>query len=96
MGTAVLACPRVRANGIAAVMFGAGLNPPPPAGTIPPPPPLGVAPVEVYEEIDLVYLYILSVVTLGSWSQFLVLIRLTSKILSVGTSCSNCLVNFSL
>ena len=32
-------------------MLGAGLTPPPPAGTVPPLPTLGVMPVEVDEEI---------------------------------------------
>ena len=66
MGTAVLACPGVRANGIADGTFGAGLNHPPPAGTVPPPPPLGVVPVDVEEEMDLVDLAILSVGALGN------------------------------
>ena len=37
IGTAVLACPRVRAKGMAAGTFGFGLGAPPPAGTVPPP-----------------------------------------------------------
>ena len=59
---------------------------PPPVGTVPPPPPLGAVLVEVDEERDLVYLAILSVVALGSWSHVLILISINSKILSVGTS----------
>ena len=47
MGTSVLACPRVRANGIAARTFGAILTLPHPSGTVPPPLPLGVVPVGV-------------------------------------------------
>ena len=89
MGTDTLACLGGRANGIAAGTFGARLNLAPPAGTVPPPPPLGIVTAEVNEETDLVDFSILSVFALGSWIKFLVLIRITSKILSVGTSCSN-------
>ena len=65
-------------------ILGAGLTPPPPVGTVPPLPPLGAVPVEVDKEIDLVEVAILSVGNLGSWSQLLILIKTTSKILSVG------------
>ena len=47
MGNAALDCPGVRANGIAAGMFGARLTLPPPAGTVPPPPPLRALPLDV-------------------------------------------------
>ena len=89
MGTSALDCTVVRANVMTSGMFGAGLTPLPPAGTVPPPPPLGIVTAEVNEETDLVDFSILSVFALGSWIKFLVLIRITSKILSVGTSCSN-------
>ena len=49
MGTAALAYPLFRVNGIAAGTFGSGLNPPPPDGTVPPPPPLGDVLLEVDE-----------------------------------------------
>ena len=65
MDTATLACPGVRANVITDGKFCAGLTPPPPpAGNVPLLPPLGVVPVDGEEEINLVDLDILSVVTL--------------------------------
>ena len=68
MGTAALACLGFRANVMTAGMLGTILTPLPPVATFPPPPPLGVVPVEVDEEIDLVYLPILYIVVLGIWS----------------------------
>ena len=50
-------------------IFGNGLTPSPPAGTVPPPPLLRLVPVEVDEEIDLVDLAIMSVVALVSRNQ---------------------------
>ena len=47
MGTDVLACPGVRANGMTAGMIVAGLATPPPVATVPPPLPLGAVTVEV-------------------------------------------------
>ena len=96
MEAATLACPIFRVNGIAAGISGDKLTPSPPSGTFTPPHPLGVVPVEADEEIDIVDLAVLSVFALGCCSQLLLLIRLTSKILSVGTSCSNFIVDFSL
>ena len=49
MGTIVLACPGVRANGVTAGILGAGLTPPPPFVTVTPPPSLGPMMVEVDE-----------------------------------------------
>ena len=77
MGTDTLACPGVRANGIAAGTFGARLNIAPPAGTVPPPPPMSAMPVAVEEAMDLVDLAILSVFTLVRLSHLYLLIRLT-------------------
>ena len=71
------------------VMLGDVLTTPPPVGAVPPQTPLVSVPVKVDEEIDLVDLVILSLVALGSCSQLLILIRITSKIISLGTSCSN-------
>ena len=89
MGPAILAFMGFRANGITGGIVGAGLTPNPPVGTFPLPPPMGDVPVELYKEIDFVYLAILSVVAWVSWSKLLVLIRLNSKILSIVTSCIN-------
>ena len=89
MWTPVLACLGVRAKWVTAGMLSSGLTPPLPDGTILPPPPLGVVPVDIDKEIDLVDLAIFCVAALESWSQFLILRRITSKILSIGTSCSN-------
>ena len=47
MGTDTLACPGVRANGIAAGTFGARLNITPPDGTVPPQPPMSAVSVAV-------------------------------------------------
>ena len=77
MVTVALACTGVREYGIYAGTFGDGLIPPSPSVTVSPPPLLGVVPVEVEGEIDLVYLTILSVVTLESRSQLFLLMRLT-------------------
>ena len=49
-------------------MLGSGLTPPSPFSTVPHPLPLEVVPMEVDEEIDLVYLPILYIVVLGIWS----------------------------
>ena len=89
MGTAALACPGFRANGMTAGILGARLNHPPPVVTVPPPPALGAVTVGVDKEIYFVDLAILSSVALGSWIQLLILITITSKILSVCTSYSN-------
>ena len=56
---------------------------------VPPPPPLGDVSLGVDKEIDLVDLAISSAVALVSWSQLLILIRITSKILSLDTSYGN-------
>ena len=48
-------------------ILGAGFNPTPPVATVPPFPPLEVVPVEVDEEIGLVYFEILYIVVLESW-----------------------------
>ena len=77
MGTDTLACPGVRANGIAAGKFGARLNLAPPDGNVPPPPPMSVVPVAVEEAMGLVDLAILSLVTLVRFSHLYLLIRLT-------------------
>ena len=53
----------MRAKGIAAGTFSAGLAAPTPVGTVPPPPPMIVLPVAVEAEMDLVDLTILIVVT---------------------------------
>ena len=89
MGTVTLAFPGVRVNGMAAGILGAVFTTPNPVGTVTTPPPPRAVPVEVYEEMDLVDLAIFSVVALVSLSQLLILIRITSKILSVGTFCIN-------
>ena len=68
-------------------MLGSGLTHPPPIGTVPPPSPMGVVPVGVDEEIDLVDLSILGLFALGSWIQLLILIRITSNIIGLGNSC---------
>ena len=67
MGTAALACPVIRADGMGAGTFGARFTPPPPSpGTVPPPPPMEIMPVDVEEDMDLVDLAILSLFNLGS------------------------------
>ena len=68
MGTAVLAFPVVRGDGVISGMLVSGLNNPHHIGIVPPLSPLVYMLVEIDEEIYLVYLVILSVVALGSWS----------------------------
>ena len=77
IGTAVLACLGMRSKGMATGTFCDGLGAPTTSGTVPPPPPMSVVPVYVEEEMDLIKLAILSVVTLVSWSHLYLLIRLT-------------------
>ena len=77
MWTGELACPGVRVNVTADGTFRAVWAPPPPAGTVPPSPPMAVVPVAVEEDMNMVDLVILRVVTLVSWSHLSLLIRLT-------------------
>ena len=79
MGNSALTCLVVMENLIDDGRFSSRFDPPTPSVTIPPPPLMSVVLVDVEEETDLVYLDILSVVTLGSWSHLSLLIRLTRK-----------------
>ena len=89
MGTAVLACPGVRDNGMTAGIIGSGLTPTPPVATFTPFTPLLVLPEEVNDDAELVHFSILYRVLWGFGVFLWILKSITLKRLVIGTPCIN-------